>query len=378
MKKGFTLIELLAVIIVLAIIATIATNVVMSSIKDARNGTYVVSEKSMMEAADLYVTINNDLLPSAIGEIKLISLNDLNNQNLIKPIIDPNSNQICDGYVILKKDIDETKTTPYLKCGTNYQTNGYSKNSLTNVEVLVVAGGGGGGSSVASSGGGGGGGAGGLIHNANYILSSNNVSLTVGNGGTRGTTNLNQSGTNGENSTFGTLIAIGGGGGAKPGNNGLSGGSGGGGGYNGYTTPRAGGTQTPTQGNPGGSTSQLSWAGGAGGGGYLSAGGDNLSSHTGGNGGSGIVLDITGESITYANGGRGGGGASAIASLPNTGKGGDGAYSNQQAANGASGIVVVKYLGHQKANGGEVIEKDGYTIHIFKNLGTSNFKIIDF
>ena len=38
-EKGFTLIELLAVIVVLAVIALIATPLVMNAIEDARKGT---------------------------------------------------------------------------------------------------------------------------------------------------------------------------------------------------------------------------------------------------------------------------------------------------------------------------------------------------
>ena len=71
---------------------------------------------------------------------------------------------------------------------------------VTTVQVLVVAGGGGG----CSSSYGGGGGAGGLIFNSNYsVTPGGSVSYTVGGGGAIAT--------NGSNSVFGTLTAIGGG-----------------------------------------------------------------------------------------------------------------------------------------------------------------------
>ncbi|MFA7676194.1 MAG: DUF2341 domain-containing protein, partial [Candidatus Shapirobacteria bacterium] len=181
-------------------------------------------------------------------------------------------------------------------------------------EVLVVAGGGGGGSSNGAGGGGaGGGGAGGLTYNASYSLTQGQIiNVTVGVGGTNGATSSNQPGTNGGNSTFGTITTTGGGGGAQTRTNGLPGGSGGGGGYNSYSTVRYGGSGIVGIGNSGGNTSNLSYAGGAGGGGAAGVGGDNKVSHVGGDGGLGINYTITGVGVTYATGGRGGGGTGPV------------------------------------------------------------------
>lgn len=215
-----------------------------------------------------------------------------------------------------------------------------------NAEVLVVAGGGGGGSSTGIGGGGaGGGGAGGLTYNASYALTQNQIiNVTVGLGGTAGATSGNISGSNGGNSIFDTITTTGGGGGASTFANGNSGGSGGGAGYGGYSIIYYGGSGIAGIGNTGGNTSELSWAGGAGGGGASGAGGNNKINHEGGDGGLGTNYSITGVGVTYAIGGRGGGGAGPAASPANTGKGGDGAYSNATPADGASGIVVVRYL----------------------------------
>ena len=53
-KRGFTLIELLAVIVVLAIIALIATPIVMNTIESSKKGATLESVRNMVHAAELY------------------------------------------------------------------------------------------------------------------------------------------------------------------------------------------------------------------------------------------------------------------------------------------------------------------------------------
>jgi hypothetical protein len=159
-----------------------------------------------------------------------------------------------------------------------------------NIEVLVVAGGGGGGGGFGTWAAGGGGGAGGLIHREVYPVDAfKRYKVVVGNGGTGGPSTTRA--TNGENSQFGDLIAIGGGRGARWDSGGLpstagSGGSGGGGqNASGYFQ---GGGSVYGQGNAGGNgnrdgqeqggTAQNSYTGtnassGAGGGGAGGKGG---------------------------------------------------------------------------------------------------------
>jgi hypothetical protein len=246
------------------------------------------------------------------------------------------------------------------------------------VEYIVVGGGGGGGGAFA-----GGGGAGGFLTNtgtAFSIVANSSYTVIVGGGGTGG---LNtKRGTSGSTSTFGSFNALGGG--AGGGWNGLSsypngtgeelglpGGSGGGG-TSKVTASAAG---TPGQGNRGGAgqsdNSSYDFAGGGGGAG--SAGGI-------GSAGAGAYSSITGFSVAYAGGGGsagtsqsaggvGGGGNGAPngqaggAGTPFTGGGGGGG--NGTGGNGGSGIVVVRYLGEQKATGGTVTTASGYTIHSF-------------
>ena len=116
--------------------------------------------------------------------------------------------------------------------GTVGNTNWTVPANVTRVDLLLVGGGGGGGGSL-----GGGGGAGGLIYSNNLAVTPGaSIPVTVGAGGAGGPND--SIGSNGSNSVFGTLTALGGGAGggriesggsAGGGRPGVAGGSGGGG-----------------------------------------------------------------------------------------------------------------------------------------------------
>jgi len=275
---------------------------------------------------------------------------------------------------------------------------------LNSVEVLVVAGGGGGGHQH----GGGGGGGGGVIYRSNYsVTPGTSISLSVGAGGVGGSSLA----TNGQNSTFGVLTAIGGGyGGSESAQqSGNSGGSGGGG--SGFSTPTSGGSGTAGQGFRGGDGASRADAGavyGSGGGGG-GAGGPgargaegNEALGTAGDGGRGLLFNISGYPRYYGGGGGGGywggnfagvgrggiggggdGGAGTstiYAPRPgkaNTGGGGGGSKGDgstaRDGAAGGSGIVIVRYPGPQKATGGTITQVGGYTIHSFTSTGSATF-----
>ena len=217
-------------------------------------------------------------------------------------------------------------------------------------DFLIVAGGGSGG-----NGAGGGGGAGGYI-DSTVSLSAGTYSATVGAGAPATTT------TNGSNSVFNSLTAIGGGGGG--GSSGAqSGGSGGGASYQ-VPSGTGGGAGTVGQGNAGGTafgavTDYVS--GGGGGAGAVGqnapntnqsgAGGAGLNwkslgtFYAGGGGGSGTTQGAFGGA-----GGNGGGGAGAPAGggsgtngTVNRGGGGGGEHSGVAVGAGGSGIVIVRY-----------------------------------
>jgi len=231
-------------------------------------------------------------------------------------------------------------------------------------DYLIVAGGGGGGGNGGGYGYyGGGGGAGGLIQ-ASTTISTGSYAITVGAGGvTRG--GYNGGGGLGVNSSFASLTAaVGGGGGGCSLNSqaydfdGTSGGSGGGGGAGGE-----GANGTSGQGKAGGDNPN--GAAGGGGGGGAGAAASNGGTY-GGEAGNGLdysawaTATSTGDSGYYAGGGAGGpgaspggdgGGASSIASgiaanaQVNTGGGGAGNNTNVSAgSNGASGILIIRYL----------------------------------
>lgn len=255
------------------------------------------------------------------------------------------------------------------------------------VDVLVVAGGGGGGSGHA-----GGGGAGGYRTTTATLLPGVTCEIVVGAGGIGGNYTLTPA-TGGEDSKFLTtginIVSLGGG--AGGGNNpeprdGGNGGSGGGG-ANAVSGAGAGGSGTLGQGFDGGTGSGGgNWAA-AGGGGAAEAGQSNPTTEDGGDGGSGSNWLSLGT--FYAGGGGGcgglgiagvgglGGGGNgtiqdagpAAAAAANTGGGGGGAR-NADGGNGGSGIVILRYAGTQRGNGGTVTSAGGYTYHTFTSSGT--------
>lgn len=260
------------------------------------------------------------------------------------------------------------------------------------VQALVVAGGGGGGGGNNA---GGGGGAGGLIYNSSYVVAAGPVTVTVESGGTGGTMNADTA-TNGGNSVFGSLTAVGGGRGAyaSPSNPaGFVGGSGGGGGAYISGSP-LGGLGISGQGNSGGNgyvlgTYTYTTSGGGGGAGGVGGNGAAIA----GVGGVGVQYSISGTATYYAGGGGGGswngygtsnvgglggggnGGqsSSATAGTANTGGGGGGAgYPATTAGNGGSGVVIISYpTGSLSASGGNSIYASGLnTVHVFTGGGT--------
>ena len=249
-------------------------------------------------------------------------------------------------------------------------TTWYIPDTVT-ADILVIAGGGAGGHRI-----GGGGGAGGVSYRTGQTLTPGVYNIVVGAGGKWATSS---NGNNGTDSGFTggstSITATGGGGGAKYDAGAVgSGGSGGGG-----AQTLGGGTGINGQGNAGGGaygSAPGTVAYGAGGGGGAGSAGETggtrgtTSGYSGGgHGGAGILNSITGTPVYYAGGGGGGsyygrgiaaggiggGGAGAtyapayysihaINGVPFTGSGGGGGgESPANAANGASGIVIVRY-----------------------------------
>jgi hypothetical protein len=268
------------------------------------------------------------------------------------------------------------------------------------MNVLIIAGGGAGGPSIGA-----GGGAGGVLAGSLIVSLPYTSTVTIGAGAATGA-----EGTNGSNTVCFGVTAIGGGGayswtGTNGVNAGNAGGSGGGGaGNRGGTSAGGAATQTSQSGligygNSGGigksSGDPIQPAGGGGAGG-VGQDGINTGTTKAGNGGIGIYSEITGTNTGYAGGASGhsynsaanpddtratwGGGVSLdntkVNGVANKGGGGAGGgfiYGPAQGA-GGSGVVIVRYLGAQKATGGTVstysAEGLTYTVHTFNSSST--------
>jgi len=293
--------------------------------------------------------------------------------------------------------------------GTNLFTYTETPAYVFSVEALVVAGGGGGNRSYVPLSGpsaGGGGGGGGVIQ-ATISLEATDYPVVVGAGGTgqyQSGQQYNSNATNGSNSSFASLVAIGGGKGGGSDYIVGNGGSGGGGGLSiGFPAPPRppGGLGTPGQGYDGGLGGQHYGSEPPGGGGGAGAAGSGFT------GGNGYLSSITGTPTYYGgggggappygdfypsgDGGLGGGGKGAYRDpstlteyngengTPNTGGGGgggrypSGSYT-YRGGDGGSGIVILRYLtaaalGYE-ITGGTVTTDGEYTIRTFTSSET--------
>jgi len=237
------------------------------------------------------------------------------------------------------------------------------------IDVLIVAGGAGGGSRHA-----GGGGAGGLLYETDHSVVVNDYTVTVGDGGVGGVYN-STSQSNGDDSIFDSLTAIGGGYGGNifPERIPQDGGSGGG--TEEWSSVVGQGLQPGSTdggyGNDGGLTAGIGNTGGGGGGGAneVGAAGNLIKGGDGGDGrdystffdndigDNGYFAGGGGGCAAYVSepagtGGIGGGGDGAInadtadSGTANTGGGGGGSRGNGAGNGGAggSGIVIIRYI----------------------------------
>jgi len=211
--------------------------------------------------------------------------------------------------------------------------------SALKVDYLIVAGGGGGGSRM-----GGGGGGGGVLAGYCYMkegTGGGSYTATIGAGGAGNAGVTTWDGSDGGNSTFNGLTAIGGGGGGggtntEGGADGHDGGSGGGAsGFNSGTPTGVGGSGTIGQGNDGGDQNGSYYPGSGGGGGTA---GTSASSGVPCTGGTGTFSAILGRPYYW---GAGGGGApynTAQGGAGGPGGGGGAAWGSPAAEGGKESI----------------------------------------
>lgn len=140
-RKGFTLIELLAVIIVIALIATIVTPSVIEYVNSAKNTSYNLLIQNTISASKTYYEeceygdlsdrskyksyacqINENTITTTLGALAntgMLSVNDVDS-NGKKIVINPKDNtdiSSCD--ITIKKDIDDNYKVTYKISSTN-------------------------------------------------------------------------------------------------------------------------------------------------------------------------------------------------------------------------------------------------------------------
>ena len=121
-KKGFTLIELLAVIVILAVIALIATPMIMGVIDEAREGAARSSAYAYIHAVENEIAIQLTLNPSANIDSVVSDLKITPDTSLVKSsaptsvsLVIDSTGTVKDGSVIKVSNYTFTMTNGELK-----------------------------------------------------------------------------------------------------------------------------------------------------------------------------------------------------------------------------------------------------------------------
>ena len=128
-NKGFTLVELLAVIVILAIIALIATPIILNVINDAKKQAAKDSAYGYMDAVEKYI-VSSELEDKSIKD-GTYRVEDLNSMGVSVKGSTPDNGNIeiknssvksydigIDGYVVINGKVDKVSTTKSFKNGT--------------------------------------------------------------------------------------------------------------------------------------------------------------------------------------------------------------------------------------------------------------------
>ena len=136
-NKGFTLVELLAVIVILALIALIATPIILNVINDAKKQAAKDSAYGYMDAVEKYI-VSSELEDESIKD-GIYRVEDLNKKISVKGSTPDNGNiEIknkevksydigIDGYVVSNGEVDKVSTTKSFKNGTAVYYNPVSR-----------------------------------------------------------------------------------------------------------------------------------------------------------------------------------------------------------------------------------------------------------
>ena len=128
-NKGFTLVELLAVIVILALIALIATPIILNVINDAKKQAAKDSAYGYMDAVEKYI-VSSELEDKSIKD-RTYSVEELNNMGVSVKGSTPDNGNIeiknssvksydigIDGYVVSNGKVEKVSTTKSFKNGT--------------------------------------------------------------------------------------------------------------------------------------------------------------------------------------------------------------------------------------------------------------------
>ena len=123
-KKAFTIIELLAVILLISLLMIVVIPSVVKFMKKGTESYYRSLESELKTAGADYVETYRSLLPQNIGHVRVIELDELENNNYIDPVLDEKKNE-CIGQVTIEKvKTDSYKYYSCIKCGDYYTSEG--------------------------------------------------------------------------------------------------------------------------------------------------------------------------------------------------------------------------------------------------------------
>ena len=141
-NKGFTLVELLAVIVILALIALIATPIILNVISDAKKQAAKDSAYGYMDAVEKYI-VSSELEDKSIKD-RTYSVEELNNMGVSVKGSTPDNGNIeiknssvksydigIDGYVVRNGKVEKVSTTKSFKNGTAVYYNPVSREKCT-------------------------------------------------------------------------------------------------------------------------------------------------------------------------------------------------------------------------------------------------------
>ena len=150
-NKGFTLVELLAVIVILALIALIATPIILNVINDAKKQAAKDSAYGYMDAVEKYI-VSSELEDKSIQD-RTYSVEELNSMGVSVKGSTPDNGNIeiknssvksydigIDGYVVINGEVAKVSTTKSFKNGTAVYYNPEKGNKCKSSEAVSTTG----------------------------------------------------------------------------------------------------------------------------------------------------------------------------------------------------------------------------------------------